>query len=93
MEMFNALNFKPRYPNSLKEGMAARVFFSNGYGACVLFGEQFYCSKDRPYELLILKGTEDSFTVPSDTEIGYSGSVGYQTDEEIDSLLRQISNL
>jgi hypothetical protein len=70
----------------------AKLFFSNGYGVSVITGETAYSSDDRPYELAVLKGTEEDFNLCYDTPIT-DDVVGYQTAEEVTQLMLRIQHL
>ena len=94
---FSDLQFGPHgsFPES---GIAARQFFPNGYGASVVrFTSPFgfggsYGSNEGLYELAVLKGTEDDWNICYDTHIT-EDVLGYQTEEQIESVLNEIEKL
>lgn len=93
---FTDLQFGPHgsFPSS---GIAARQFFQNGYGVSVVrfttpFGSGSYGADMGLYELAVLKGTEDDWNICYDTHIT-EDVLGYQTEEQIESVLNQIEKL
>ena len=89
--IFSDLQFNPHknYPDT---GVQAKHFFDNGYGVSVVSFPGSYGFRDGLYESAVLKGTEE------DWEICYNSVItddvlGYQSEEEVEDLLRQIKNL
>ena len=70
----------------------AKVFFSNGYGASVIYGYGSYGNDEAPYELAIIKGNDEDFAIVYDTPIT-DNVVTYQTAEQITELLEKIEAL
>ena len=70
----------------------AKVFFSNGYGASVIYGYGVYGSDEAPYELAVIKGNDEDFEIVYDTPIT-DEVVSYQTAEQITELLEKIEAL
>ena len=88
---FSDLQFNPHknYPDT---GVQAKHFFDNGYGVSVVSFPGSYGFRDGLYESAVLKGTEE------DWELCYNSVItddvlGYQSEEEVEDLLRQIKNL
>lgn len=82
------------YPDS---GVAARHFFPNGYGVSVIqfttpFGFGSYGAEEGLYEVAILKGLEEDWEICYDTPIT-DDVIGYQSMEDIDTLLSQVESL
>jgi hypothetical protein len=69
---FGDLAFYPH--GNMPDGIAARHFFPNGYGASVVqfrtpFGSGSYGADEGLYELAVLQGTEDKWNICYDTHI------------------------
>lgn len=93
---FSDLNFQPHsnYPDT---GIAARHFFPNGYGVSVVrfttpsgFGS--YGSEEGLYELAVLQGVDENWNICYDTPIT-DDVLGYLTEEQVDSLLKEVEKL
>jgi len=84
------LDFKPH--SAGMGGTMASVFFDNGFGASVVTGDMFYTSSGHPYELAVLKGVKGDSGLTYDTSIT-DDVLGHQTEEEIDEVLKRISEL
>lgn len=93
---FSDLDFEPRLGLS---GFQALVFSSNGYGASVIGGasDKGYfagtlTSAEKPYELAVLRGREDSWELCFSTPIA-DGPLGYLTEEDVERVLWLIDML
>lgn len=93
---FSDLNFQPHqnYPDT---GIAARHFFPNGYGVSVVrfttpFGSGSYGSEEGLYELAVLQGVDENWNICYDTPIT-DDVLGYLTEEQVDSLLKEVEKL
>lgn len=93
---FSDLNFQPHsnYPDS---GIAARYFFSNGYGVSVVkftapFGSGSYGGDKGLYELAVLEGNEFDCELCYETPIT-DDVIGYLTENEVEDLMNQVSKL
>lgn len=75
-------------------GVQYRFRFENNYGASVVKHSGSYGSQDDLWELAVLVYEADSeeWNLTYDTEIT-DNVIGWQTDEEIRNLLRQIKEL
>lgn len=89
MTTFENLEFKPSpyYWN----GIYARIFFPNGYGASIISGGMAYADYDE-YELAVLKGNEDNWELCYTTPITRN-VLGWKTKNDITDLLQKIENL
>ena len=89
---FNDLEFGPR--NSGLPGVQAMVFFGNGYGASVIKGKGSYGVDDDLYELAVIKKTEgEDWDICYGTEIAGDDVIGFLTEYEVSTLLKQIQAL
>jgi hypothetical protein len=86
---FSELDFQP-HPNW--DGVQAKHFFGNGYGVSVIRSSHSYGGTSGLYELAVLKGTEDKWKICYDTYIT-EDVLGYQTEEQIESVLNEIEKL
>lgn len=73
-------------------GVAARQFFSNGYGLSVVSFIGSYGYEDGLYEAAVLKGTEEKYEVCYDSPIA-DDVIGRLTEPEVEVLLSQVENL
>ena len=87
---FRDLNWES-HPTGLG-GRQAKVFFPNGYGASVVFGDVFYSNGLDTYELAVLKGTEDDWDLTY--ESGLTEDVfGHLSEVDVTEILHKIENL
>jgi hypothetical protein len=85
--LFNLLEFKPRHTTRHTSGYQAKYYFANGYGVSVLNGWG-YSDLNQTYELAIYyKGY-----IVYDTGIT-KDVVPYQTQQQIDTLMRKVKQL
>ena len=70
----------------------ATVFFDNGYGASVITGSRAYTSESAPYELAVLKGTEEDNHITYDTPIT-NNVLGHLTESDVNKALSDVSKL
>ena len=89
---FDNLEFGP-HPSGMMNGIQAKVFFGNGYGASVIRGDLSYGGRDGLYELAVLKTEEDGkWDLCYDS--GLTEDVeGYLTEEEVTLFLKRIEDL
>jgi len=64
---FYDLGFEAR--GSVMMGQQAKMFFDNGYGVSVVLGSNFYSNGRDTYELAVLSGDADSWTITYDTPV------------------------
>ena len=86
--MFETLEFK-RLPSLYSEGIQARIYFENGFGASVVQSDFSYGGKDGLYELAVLdeKG-QITYETPITNDV-----IGYLTEEEVSNVLEEIKKL
>ena len=91
MKKFKDLKFEkhPNYsPNGFKT--SSKMFFSNGYGVSVITGG--YGNEQSPYELAVLYGTDDNYSLTYSTDV--TGDVeGYLTESEVSELMIKVQKL
>ena len=81
-----------QFTNKINDGVGARTFFPNGYGASVVKHRFSYGGPEGLYELAVIYGNEDEWNIDYNTPI--TGDVlGYLTEEEVESYLNQIEEL
>jgi hypothetical protein len=67
----------------------ARVNFNNGYGVSLVTGDDFfYCDDERPYEAAVLKDDELCYDTYLTSDV-----LGWQTAEDVEELLKKVSEL
>lgn len=91
---FSDLNFNP---HPVGDGVQAKHFFDNGYGVSVvrfagMFGSGSYGFAEGLYELAVLKGNKDDWSICYDTPV--TGDVlGHLTEDDVTGLLAQVETL
>lgn len=70
----------------------ARVFFSNGFGASIIIGPYTHGGKKGLFELAVLVGVEDKWTITYDTSIT-NDVLGYLTKSTVTELLGKVEAL
>lgn len=101
MKTFKDLKFKPKYNSSEFADLAqadlrdlyskaeqAILYFDNGYGCSVLFGEIFFSDGVDTYELAVLHKGQMEYTSPITSSV-----LGYITKEEVTKAMIEIQNL
>lgn len=86
---FDQLDFKP---NLMTNGVYAQAFFPNGYGASVIRSEYSYGGRKGLYELAVLRGNVENFSLCYTTPIT-SDVCGCLTPAEVTALLAQVEAL
>ena len=81
-----------QFTNKINDGVGARVFFKNSYGASVVSHCYSYGGPEGLYELAVIQGNENSWKLTYKTPIT-SDVLGYLTEEEVESYLNQIEAL
>ena len=101
MKTFKDLKFKPKFNSSEFIGLVdiglrdsyskaeqAKLYFDNGYGCSVLFGEIFFSNGIDTYELAVLYKGQMEYTSPITSSV-----LGYITKEEVTKAMIEIQNL
>ena len=70
------------------EGTRTTANFPNGYGVSVITGFGSYTSAEGPYEVAILKDGVLCYDTPITSDV-----LGYQSEEDVGSLLLQVEAL
>lgn len=91
---FSDLNFNP---HPVGDGVQAKHFFDNGYGVSVvrfrgMFGGGSYGFDEGLYELAVLKGNKDDWSICYDTPVT-DDVLGHLTEEEVEVALYEVKNL
>ena len=81
-----------QFNNVIHDGVGARVFFQNGYGASVVKHQYSYGGPEGLYELAVLRGNEDEWELTYNTSITRD-VLGHLIEEEVESYLNQIEAL
>jgi len=98
MATFNDLEFKP---HPVGDGVMARIFFDNGYGAAVMkltlakielhaFGS--YGVEKGLWELAVMRGNNDEWELAYDTSVTDLVE-GYLTEDDVTRLLGEVEAL
>lgn len=87
MQTFKELTFEP-----FNDGIQAKIFFDNGYGASIVKHPFSYGNEAGLYELAVLSGDEESWHLEYGTKIT-DDVLGHQSEEDISELLSRISKL
>jgi hypothetical protein len=87
---FTDLNFKPHtnYP----DGIAARHFFSNGYGVSVVRFPGSYGYEQDLYEVAVIKGNEDDWNLCYDTHIT-EDVLGHRDEQDVEIIMEEVEAL
>lgn len=88
---FDDLEFEP-HPNIFFGGDIAKLFFPNGYGVSILTGVLGYGDGSAPYELAVLKGTEENCDLCFNTPIT-DDVIGYLTSAEVTEYMIEVQKL
>ncbi len=86
---FSDLNFEPHY---IDDGIAAKLFFDNGYGVSVVRFPGSYGYIEGLYEVAILKGTKDDYDLCYDTPIA-DDILGHRDEEDVENIMEEVSAL
>jgi len=81
-----------QFTNKINDGVGARVFFKNGFGASVVSHRYSYGGRDGLFELAVIEGNENNWELTYKTPIT-SYVLGYLTEEEVETYLNQIEAL
>jgi len=87
---FNDLTFNP-HPH-MPDGVQAKMFFPNGYGASVIRSTSSYGGKNGLYELAVLRGTEADWHLCYSTTIT-DDVLGHLTPGDVTAYLNEIKAL
>lgn len=97
MKTFEDLKFKP-HP-SMMEGVQAVEIFPNGYGVSVVRVKTFcgggygsYTSNEQEWELAVIKGTKERFSLCYDTHIT-NDVIGHLSDCEVSRIMKEVQEL
>lgn len=96
MKTFKDLNFVPHPNRFMGFGEVARLNFDNGYGISVITGNEgsgfafngVYGDSEHPYEVAVLWNGELTYETPITDDV-----IGYQTEADVEDLMRQIQEL
>lgn len=87
---FKHLTFTAR--SESKMGVAARMFFANGYGVSVICGPYTYGGDQGLYELAVLAGVEGDSRLCYDTPVT-SDVEGHLTPRRVSALMAKVQAL
>lgn len=86
---FTELNFEQ---HKIQDGVQAKHFFPNGYGVSVVRFPGSYGFEDDLYEVAILKGTQDDWSITYDTPIT-DDVLGHRDEQDINNILEEVQAL
>lgn len=92
MKTFDDLTFKPHLLKKYSENMRAIMFFPNGYGVSVLFGDAFYSNGIDTYELAVLFGDEKNPVIAYNTPIT-NDVLAFIDKEEVTKAMIEVQQL
>ena len=95
MKQFKDLKFES---HPVGEGLSAKLFFKNGYGVSVIrfsmsigrYGS--YTSNESEWELAVLLGNEDAWSLTYDTEIT-DDVMGHLSNMEVTDIMKRIQQI
>ena len=91
MKTFKDLVFKP---NSVGNGFLARMDFDNNYGISVVKFRGSYGFEQDLWEVAVMYKGELSYSTPITYHVlGLHDVLGFQTDEDVTSVMKQIQEL
>lgn len=79
--------------HSLHDGICSRIFFPNGYGASVIKHKYSYGGTEGLYELAVITGNEESWSLNFRNPISDDDVLGYLTEKDVESYLSKIEAL
>lgn len=82
----------PSKTNNLKGGVQKLYFFPNDFGASVIRHRFSYGFNEGKWELAVLKGTPEAYSLCYSTPIT-DGVIGHLSEEEVENILSQIEIL
>ena len=77
---------------AINGGVQTIVFFENGYGASVVQHDYSYGNEDGLFEIAVIAGDRDGWTICYDTEIT-DDVLGWQNDQDVEETLSKIGAL
>jgi hypothetical protein len=95
MKTFKDLQFLP-HPNL--SGVQAKLFFPNGYGVSIVrlkspsCGFASYTNNDQEWELAVLFGNEDNWSLTYNTPIS-DDVIGHLSDTDVTNIMKQVQEL
>ena len=89
MKKFQDLKFEQLNDAPYMVGKKARMHFDNGYGVSVVSHTYSYGGRDGLYEIAVLD-SDDNLTY--DTPVT-SDVIGYLTEEEVSSVMKEVQSL
>lgn len=85
-------NFKNSEPQEIHGGNQWLLFFDNGYGASIVSHQYSYGGKSGLYEVAVLRGNENNWSITYDTPIT-SDVIGHLDEDEVNDVIHQIEFL
>jgi hypothetical protein len=87
--MFTELEFTP---HPIGSGVQAIQFFPNGYGVSVVRFPGSYGYEHDLYEVAILKGTSENWSITYDTPIT-SDVLGHRDERDVEIIMEEVETL
>jgi hypothetical protein len=82
-------NFKEFKNREINGGIQYLVFFPNGYGVSIVQHDYSYGNERGLWEMAVLKGNEEEWTLTYDTPIT-DDVLGYLTEDEVNEYVNQV---
>jgi hypothetical protein len=89
MLKFSDLNFES---HCIDNGIAAKLFFDNGYGVSVVQFPGSYGYEEGLYEVAILKGSADDYDLCYDTPVS-DDILGHRDEEDVENIIKEVESL
>ena len=83
---------KPAIERVVNNGTQKLYFFENGYGASVVCHSFSYGHEAELWELAVIKGTQEKWSLEYDTPIS-DDVLGWLNNQDVEDLLVKIQNL
>ena len=86
------VNFKTFESKPVNGGIQYKAFFDNGYGVSIVKHPFSYGGNLGLWELAVLKGNADNWTLCYDTPIT-SDVIGYLEEDEVNKIVKDVKEL
>jgi len=88
MKTFKDLKFKKQQPLTIASGIQAEMHFPNNYGISVIMTPHSYGHEKGLWEVAIMHNNSLCYDTPITNDV-----LGYQTDEDVTKVMKQVQAL